>query len=130
VLSARSWLIAPAVLLLAGIYQFTPLKHICLEKCRSPYAFLVEHWRGGRAPRNALRLGTRHGLFCVGCCWTLMLLMLAVGAAHLGWMLALGALMTVERITHWGRQVTRPVGALLMIWAALQVVGIAGQFVQ
>ncbi len=103
VFEAHGWMITPALLLVAGVYQYTPLKHMCLEKCRSPYAFLVEHWRGGQAPLNALRLGVRHGLFCVGCCWTLMLLMLAAGAAHLGWMLVLGGVMTAERATRWGR---------------------------
>ncbi len=112
-----------AILLAAGLYQFTPLKQMCLDKCRSPYSFLVENWRGQQMGRNALRLGARHGLFCVGCCWTLMLLMFAIGGANLGWMLALGAVMAAERTTRWGRHLTRPLGAVLVLWAVLHVLG-------
>ena len=118
-----SW-IGAAILLAAGVYQFTPLKQMCLEKCRSPYSFLVEHWRGRRAGWDALRLGIRHGLFCVGCCWTLMLLMFAVGGANLGWMLALSAVMAAERTTRWGRYLTRPLGGALTALAVLLLAGI------
>lgn len=121
-LDAASWMIPSAVLLAAGIYQFTSLKERCLAECRSPYAFLVGHWHGRRPGRDAWRLGLGHGLFCVGCCWTLMLLMFAVGVAHVGWMLALGAVMTAERAMPWGRRITRPVGALLIAWAAFQLI--------
>jgi predicted metal-binding membrane protein len=111
-----------ATLLLAGVYQFTPLKTMCLEKCRSPYSFLVEHWSGRQPSRDALRLGIRHGLFCLGCCWTLMLVMFAVGAGSLGWMLALGALMGLERTTPAGRRLTRPLGAALVAAAVANLV--------
>ena len=113
-----------AVLLLAGVYQFTPLKATCLEKCRSPYMFLVQHWRGRRPGRDAVRLGIRHGLFCLGCCWALMLLMFAVAGANLGWMLALGSVMAAERTTRWGRRLTRPLGGALVLWAALHAAGV------
>src|SRR5947208_313692 len=116
-------LILAAILLLAGAYQFTPLKTMCLEKCRSPYSFLVSHWSGKHAGRDAFRLGIRHGLFCLGCCWTLMLLMFAIGGANLGWMLALGALMAAERATRWGRRLTRPLGGALVVWAVLYLGG-------
>ena len=75
---------------MAGVYQFTPLKYHCLDKCRAPLGFIMGHWRGRRERLQALRLGLHHGLFCVGCCWSLMLLMFAVGVGSLGWMLALG----------------------------------------
>lgn len=122
-LAAGAWGIGAGILLAAGVYQFTPLKHACLDKCRSPYSFLVEHWHGRRAGRDALRLGTRHGLFCVGCCWTVMLLMFAVGGSNLGWMLALGAVMAAERATRWGRLLTAPLGAALVIWSVLTLAG-------
>ena len=117
--------IEAGILLLAGAYQFTPLKTMCLDKCRSPYSFLVSHWRGKNAGRDALRLGIRHGLFCLGCCWTLMLIMFAVGGANLGWMLALGALMAAERATRWGRHLTKPLGGALVLWAVLYLAGVA-----
>ncbi len=123
-LAVRSTWIAAAILFVAGVYQFTPLKHMCLEKCRSPYSFLVEHWRGGHAASDALRLGARHGLFCLGCCWTLMLLMFAVGGANLGWMLGLGAIMAAERTTRWGRHLTRPLGVALVLVGVLHVAGV------
>jgi predicted metal-binding membrane protein len=115
--------ITAAILLGAGVYQFTPLKQMCLTQCRSPYSFLVQHWRGRNAELGALRLGMRHGLFCVGCCWTLMLLMFAVGGVNLGWMLGLGAVMAAERTTRWGRRLTRPLGVALILGALLCLVG-------
>lgn len=68
-LAAAAGAIGAGILLAAGVFQFTPLKHMCLEKCRSPYSFLVEHWGGRWAGRDAVRLGVRHGVFCVGCSW-------------------------------------------------------------
>jgi len=117
--------IGAVLLLTAGIYQFTPLKQMCLEKCRSPYMFLVQHWRGRQATLDALRLGMRHGLFCLGCCWSLMLLMFAVGGANLGWMLTLGVLMGAERTTGLGRHLTRPLGGALILGGLLVLAGIA-----
>jgi predicted metal-binding membrane protein len=116
VAEASQW-IGVAILLLAGVYQATPLKDMCLAKCRSPYLFLAEHWRGKNPARDALLVGARHGLFCVGCCWTLMLLMFAVGGVNLGWMLALGAVMAAERSFRWGRHLTVPVGLALLLVA-------------
>src|SRR5262249_9993795 len=89
-LIANGWVIGAAVLATAGLYQFSPLKYRCLDKCRAPLGFVVEHWRGAREGWQALLLGGRHGAFCVGCCWALMLLMFIVGAGNIGWMLALG----------------------------------------
>ena len=113
---ASEW-IGVAILLLAGVYQVTPLKDMCLTKCRSPYLFLAEHWRGQNPAREALSVGARHGLFCVGCCWTLMLLMFAVGGVNLGWMLALGGVMAAERSFRWGRHLPVPVGLALLLVA-------------
>lgn len=109
-------LIVAGVLLVAGLFQFSPLKYSCLSQCRSPVGFLTSHWHGGDPRWAAFRLGLRHGLFCVGCCWALMLLMFAVGGVNLGWMLALGALMFAEKALPWGRWLTAPVGALLTLW--------------
>lgn len=123
VAGASQW-IGIGILLLAAVYQVTPLKEMCLTKCRSPYSFVAEHWRGKNAGAEALRLGVRHGLFCVGCCWTLMLLMFAIGGVHLGWMLALGAVMAAERSFRWGRHLTVPVGIALILAAAALAGGV------
>jgi predicted metal-binding membrane protein len=101
-------------LLTAGIYQFTPLKYMCLDKCRSPYSFIIEQWRGRNASIESLRLGWRHGLFCLGCCWSLMLLMFAVSVGNLVWMLALAIVMGVEKNLPWGRRISVPLGVVLL----------------
>jgi predicted metal-binding membrane protein len=113
-LAAWTWLIGPATFLLAGAYQFTPLKFACLDRCRAPLGFILAHWQGQRERLAALRIGLHHGLFCVGCCWSLMLLMFAVGVGSLGWMLALGAVMAAEKNLPWGRRLTVPLGLLLL----------------
>jgi predicted metal-binding membrane protein len=115
-LHANAWVMGAATLLLAGVYQFTPLKYYCLDRCRSPLSFIVEHWRGRHEQVQALWLGIHHGLFCLGCCWSLMLLMFAVGAGNLGWMLALGTVMAVEKNLSWGRRLSAPVGVVLIVW--------------
>jgi predicted metal-binding membrane protein len=108
--------IGAAILLVAGAYQFTPLKHHCLDKCRSPLSFIMGHWRGQGESREALRLGAHHGLFCLGCCWSLMLLMFAVGVGNIAWMVALGAILAVEKNVSWGRRLSAPLGIALLGW--------------
>ena len=108
--------IGAGTLIMAGLYQFTPLKYKCLDKCRSPLSFVTEHWRGSHERSQSFLLGAHHGLFCVGCCWSLMLLMFAVGAGSLGWMLVLGAVMAVEKNIPWGRKISTPLGMLLLGW--------------
>ena len=122
-LAAHDWAIAPSVLLLAGAFQFTSLKDACLRACRHPASFLQRHYR--RGPKGGFMLGARHGLFCVGCCWALMLVMFAAGAASLIWMAALTALMVHEKTRPSGAQtvpltgvVLLAAGSTLMLWAA------------
>jgi predicted metal-binding membrane protein len=100
-LEEHEWVIGGSVLALAGLFQFTPLKDACLDACRHPASFMLRHYRRGAA--GGFSLGARHGLFCVGCCWALMLVMFALGAASLVWMALLTALMVHEK--------TRPLGA-------------------
>jgi predicted metal-binding membrane protein len=122
-LADHDWAIAPSVLLLAGAFQFTPLKDACLRACRHPASFMQRHYRRGTG--GGFMLGARHGLFCVGCCWALMLVMFAAGAASLIWMAALTALMVHEKTRPSGAQ-TVPLtgvallaaGSTLMLWAA------------
>ena len=115
-LGANAWIIGAGILVLAGLYQFTPLKYACLDKCRTPLSFLTEHWRGSRERIHAFRLGMQHGIFCIGCCWSLMLLMFAVGVGNLGWMLILGAVMAMEKNLPWGRRLSAPLGVILLCW--------------
>jgi predicted metal-binding membrane protein len=115
-LHARSWLLGSGLLLLAGAFQFSSLKYRCLDECRSPLSFVIQHWQNRRGRLQALWLGVHHGLFCVGCCWALMLLMFAVGTGNVGWMLLLGAVMAIEKNLPGGRRFAAPVGAVLMVW--------------
>jgi predicted metal-binding membrane protein len=116
-LEPRPWVIGSAVLAVAGAFQFSGLKDRCLDACRHPAAFLLPRYRRGTTA--AFRLGRTHGLYCLGCCWALMLLMFAAGLADLRWMAALGALMAYEKIGRHGRAVARAAGVLLLGWAAL-----------
>jgi predicted metal-binding membrane protein len=120
-LETNAWVIGAGTIMLAGIYQFTPLKYKCLEKCRSPLSFITEHWRGSHERSRAFLLGVHHGLFCVGCCWSLMLLMFVVGVGNLGWMLALGTVMAVEKNMPWGKKISTPLGVALVGWGVALV---------
>jgi predicted metal-binding membrane protein len=120
-LGRNTWVIAAGTVLLAGVYQFTPLKYHCLDKCRSPFSFIQQHWRGGHAGVQAFRLGVHHGIFCLGCCWSLMLLMFAVGLGNIVWMLALGTVMAIEKNASWGRKLSAPLGVLLLVWGVVLV---------
>jgi predicted metal-binding membrane protein len=112
--AGRPWIVPAAALVLAGAFQFTGLKDKCLEQCRHPGPFLIRHYR--RGVRGGFDLGRRHGLFCIGCCWALMTLMLAVGLASLVWMGALGAAMYYERVGRHGRRLTPVLGVALIAW--------------
>lgn len=116
-LAAHPWLIAAGVLTLAGIFQFSKLKDACLSKCRLPGMYLLQHYRRGVSA--AFALGRDHGLFCVGCCWALMLVSFAAGFANLWWMAALTALMVYEKIGTHGKTIVPAVGVALIAWAAL-----------
>ena len=113
-LGEHAGLISAGTVLVAGVYQFTPLKYQCLDECRSPLGFVMNHWRGKSERREAFILGVRHGIFCVGCCWSLMLLMFAVGMGSLAWMFALGTVMAIEKNATWGRSLSRPLGIVLI----------------
>jgi predicted metal-binding membrane protein len=120
-LGSNTWILGAAPIFLAGIYQFTPLKYYCLDKCRSPFSFITEHWHGSHERMQAFRLGVHHGIFCIGCCWALMLLMFAVGAGNIGWMLALSTVMAVEKNVSWGRRFSAPLGIALLCWGLILV---------
>ena len=118
-LIANGWAIGVAVIGGAGLFQFTSLKYRCLDKCRTPLGFVIERWRGRAPAREAWRLGFDHGIFCIGCCWALMLLMFVVGTGNVGWMLALAAVMAVEKNLPAGGRLSTPLGIALIAWASL-----------
>ena len=115
----NGWAVGVAVLCVAGLFQFSTLKYRCLDKCRTPFGFVVERWRGKAPAREALRLGFGHGAFCVGCCWALMLLMFVVGTGSVGWMLALSAVMAAEKNLPGGQRLSAPLGLALIAWAGI-----------
>lgn len=106
--------VGAAVLLLAGAYQFTPIKTVCLRHCRSPLAFIAEHTtqlqRGGLA---GARVGAVHGVFCLGCCWMLMLVLMVMGMMSLAWMAALAGVIFAEKVLPRRWALSRPVGFVL-----------------
>ncbi|HYP63217.1 MAG TPA: DUF2182 domain-containing protein [Acidocella sp.] len=114
--------IAGAFLVAAGLYQLTPLKHACLEKCRSPLAFLMQFWRPGLA--GAARLGLTHGAYCLGCCAMLMALLFVFGVMNLGWAALLAIMVLIEKIAPGGQWIGRLAGIAAlalggaMIWSA------------
>lgn len=112
--------LAGAVLIGAGLYQVSPLKHACLKGCRSPLSFFARYWRDGDL--GAVRMGVRHGLVCVGCCWALMAVMFAVGAMSLTWMALLTVFMFAEKVLPHGRKLTLLIAGFLWImgiWIAV-----------
>jgi predicted metal-binding membrane protein len=106
---------AAGVLVLAALYELTPLKDACLTKCRSPLGFLLGSWRDGR--RGALGMGSRHAGWCLGCCWALMAALFALGVMSLTWMAFVAALIALEKTVPWGRAVTWGTAAVLLVLA-------------
>jgi len=108
---AGRW-VAGATLIVAAVYELTPLKDACLGKCRSPLGFLLGAWRDGHA--GAVRMGARHGAWCVGCCWALMASLFALGVMSLVWMAFVAALIAFEKTVPWHRAATWGTAAVLL----------------
>ncbi len=115
-MEATTPVVGATLLLVAGAYQLTPMKHACLRTCQSPLGFLMSHWRTGLS--GAFRMGVEHGALCVGCCWALMLLLFAGGVMNLAVIAALTAFVAFEKLTPFGAQGAR-VSGVLLIAAAL-----------
>ncbi|HEX4171418.1 MAG TPA: DUF2182 domain-containing protein [Acetobacteraceae bacterium] len=111
-LAVASSALGGVLFILAGAYQFTPLKHACLSHCRSPFAFVLNHWRDGWD--GALRMGADHGLYCLGCCWFLMALLFAVGVMNLLWVAAIAVLVLAEKLLPYGRWIGRVGGGSMI----------------
>ena len=97
----------------AGVYQFTPLKRVCLRHCRSPMAFVALHWRDGRL--GAGRMGIWHGAYCLGCCWALFAILVVAGIMSLAWMLVLTLVMFAEKVLPHGQRVSATIGVALIV---------------
>jgi len=117
-LVAHGWVFGSIVIAGAGAFQFSSLKYRCLERCRTPFGFINSHWQGRRPVREAWSLGLHHGVFCVGCCWALMLVTFVVGMGNIGWMLVLAAAMAAEKNSRWGAHLRAPLGVALLGWGA------------
>ena len=112
---ADNWARGGGVLLiLAGVYQLTPLKDVCLRHCRSPLGFILTEWRDGTW--GALQMGLRHGLYCVGCCWLLMSLLFVAGVMNLWWVAAIAIFVLLEKAASAGLPIARATGFLLVAW--------------
>ncbi len=112
------------LLIAAGIYQFMPFKHACLRHCRSPLDFIINRWRDG--PDGALTMGIEHGLYCLGCCWVLMVLLFVFGVMNLLWIAALTVLVLVEKAAPGGPMIGR-IGGIVMIVGGIAMAGLAGE---
>jgi predicted metal-binding membrane protein len=109
---SASPLFSGAVFIAAGFYQFSALKHACVTQCQHPFRFFFANWTA--EPRGVFRLGMQQGLYCLGCCWAMMLLMFAVGVMSVIWMAALGVVMTIEKLNTTTR-FSRALGIVFII---------------
>jgi predicted metal-binding membrane protein len=112
--------IAGFLLVAAGVYQLTPIKSVCLARCRSPLSFLLSYWRDGRG--GALSMGLRHGLFCLGCCWVLFVVLLPLGVMNVAAMVAVAALVFAEKVLPRGEGVARVAAVALIAYGLFAVV--------
>jgi len=111
-LSVTNSVLGGTLVVLAGLYQFAPLKQACLRNCRSPFAFVLNHWRDGWL--GALRMGMEHGAYCLGCCWMLMALLFVVGVMNLLWVAALAAFVFAEKLLPGGSWIGRFSGGVML----------------
>ncbi len=113
-------IVAGAAIVVAGLYQLTPLKRVCLRHCRTPFHWVLHRWRDGRL--GPARMGLEHGGYCVGCCWALMVVLFAVGVMSLAWMAVVAALIFAEKVLPLGERlaVAFAVGLVALgVWVAV-----------
>ena len=111
--------IGGAVLILAGIYQLTPLKDLCLSKCRTPITFIMTSWRDGAV--GALRMGLLHGAYCLGCCWLLFVILFPLGIMNIAAMAVITLIVFAEKTVPWGRLAPRATAAALVAYGAVVI---------
>jgi predicted metal-binding membrane protein len=104
-----------AVIAFAAVYELTPFKRVCLDKCRSPLGFLLGRWRDGA--RGGLGMGVRHGAWCLGCCWALMAALFALGVMSVAWMAVVAGLITLEKTLPWRRAALAVTTVVLLVLA-------------
>lgn len=119
-MASGSAVLGGAILLMAGFYQWLPIKNRCLTHCQSPLGFITQHWREGAL--SGFTMGTRHGAFCVGCCWALMALLFVVGVMNLVWVATIAAFVLVEKLTPQVPHLGRVAGVLLILWGTYVLV--------
>ena len=116
---STSPMLGGALLIVAGVFQWTPLKHACLKHCRSPLSFILTDWREGRA--GAFRMGLEHGAYCTGCCWFLMALLFVAGVMNLWWVAIIAGFVLLEKAVPGGPWLGRVAGALLTAWGLFMI---------
>ena len=112
-----------ALLLTAGIFQWSQLKYVCLTHCRSPLSFLMSDWKDGTG--GAFKMGLQHGRYCLGCCWILMALLFVLGVMNLVWIAALAAFVLTEKVIPAGKTISKITGGLLVAWGSWAVLAAA-----
>jgi predicted metal-binding membrane protein len=122
-MQATSTVLAGAILITAGLYQWTPLKQACLRRCRSPLDFVLTQWRSGN--RGALSMGLRHGAFCLGCCWMLMLLLFVGGVMNFTWIAGIALFVLAEKLSPAGHWIGKAAGVALIVWGGLVLASLA-----
>jgi predicted metal-binding membrane protein len=122
-MQATRTVLAGAILITAGLYQWTPLKQACLRRCRSPLDFVLTQWRSGNG--GALSMGLRHGAFCLGCCWMLMLLLFVGGVMNFTWIAGIALFVLAEKLSPAGHWIGKAVGLALIGWGGLVLASLA-----
>jgi predicted metal-binding membrane protein len=122
-MQATSTVLAGAILITAGLYQWTPLKQACLLRCRSPLDFVLTQWRSGNG--GALSMGLRHGAFCLGCCWMLMLLLFVGGVMNFTWIAGIALFVLAEKLSPAGHWIGKAAGVALIVWGGLVLASLA-----
>jgi predicted metal-binding membrane protein len=119
---AESRPLAGLLLACAGVWQWLPVKSACLRRCRAPLSFFLTRWRTGA--RGAFAMGVEHGLFCLGCCWTLMLLLFVGGVMNLVWVALIAGFVLVEKLAPFGAVTGRIAGAFLAVFGLWTLLGL------